>query len=87
MRKIDQTTVKALELRAPRALTVDAEFLCGQVRREEVFSAFDDREQDDIWSRLEGFKGLIPSLVTFFKDILYLERLANCVKQLTGNNV
>jgi hypothetical protein len=87
MGKIDQTTVKALELRAPRASTADAEFLRCRVRGGEVFSAFDDGERDEIWSRLEGVEGLIPSLATFFKDILYLERLANCVKQLTGDNV
>ncbi|ELR09839.1 hypothetical protein GMDG_04322, partial [Pseudogymnoascus destructans 20631-21] len=61
MGKIDQATVKALELKAPRASTADAEFL--------------------------RIRGLIPSLATFFKDIGYLERLTNCVKQLTGNNV
>ncbi|KAL5352248.1 hypothetical protein ACLOAV_002195 [Pseudogymnoascus australis] len=73
MGKIDQATVKALELKAPRASTSDAEFL--RIRR------------DDIWSRIECVEGLIPSLATFFKDIGYLERLANCVKRLTGDNV
>ncbi|KFX95974.1 hypothetical protein V490_03610 [Pseudogymnoascus sp. VKM F-3557] len=87
MGKIDQATVKALELRAPRASTADAEFLRIRVRGGEVFSAFDDCERDDIWSRLECVEGLIPSLATFFKDIGYLERLANCVKRLTGDNV
>ena len=57
------------------------------MRGGEAFSAFDDGERDEIWPWLEGFDGLIPSLATFFKDILYLERLANCVKQLTGDNV
>ncbi|OBT50791.1 hypothetical protein VE04_09038 [Pseudogymnoascus sp. 24MN13] len=87
MGKIDQTTVKALELKAPRASTSDAEFLRIRVRGGEVFSAFDDCERDDIWSRIECVEGLIPSLATFFKDIGYLERLANCVKRLTGDNV
>ena len=87
MGKIDQTTVNALELKAPRASTADAEFLRIRVRGGEVFSAFDDCERDDIWSRLECVEGLIPSLATFFKDIGYLERLANCVKRLTGDNV
>jgi hypothetical protein len=87
MGKIDQTTVKALELKAPRASTSDAEFLRIRVRGGEVFSAFDDCERDDIWSRVECVEGLIPSLATFFKDIGYLERLANCVKRLTGDNV
>ncbi|OBT79449.1 hypothetical protein VF21_02102 [Pseudogymnoascus sp. 05NY08] len=87
MGKIDQATVKALEMRAPRASTADAEFLRIRVRGGELFSAFDDWERDDIWSRLTCVEGLIPSLATFFKDIRYLERLANCVKQLTGDNV
>ncbi|ELR07358.1 hypothetical protein GMDG_08373 [Pseudogymnoascus destructans 20631-21] len=87
MGKIDQATVKALEMKAPRASTADAEFLRIRVRGGELFSAFDDCERDDIWSRLTCIDGLIPSLATFFKDIRYLERLANCVKQLTGDNV
>jgi hypothetical protein len=31
LRKIDRATVKALELRAPHASTLDAEALCSQV--------------------------------------------------------
>ncbi|OAF54638.1 hypothetical protein VC83_08804 [Pseudogymnoascus destructans] len=58
-----------------------------QVWSDLVFSAFDDSERDDIWSWLKCVEGLIPFLATFFKDIGYLERLANCVKQLTGDNV
>ncbi|ELR03478.1 hypothetical protein GMDG_06208 [Pseudogymnoascus destructans 20631-21] len=37
--------------------------------------------------RVECVEGLIPSLATFFKDIGYLERLTNCIKRLTGDNV
>jgi hypothetical protein len=48
MGKIDQMTVKALELRALRASTADAEFLRSRVSGGEVFSAFDDRERDEI---------------------------------------
>ncbi|KFY02484.1 hypothetical protein V490_00485, partial [Pseudogymnoascus sp. VKM F-3557] len=69
MGKIDQATVKALEMRAPGASTADAEFLRIRVRGGELFSAFDDWERDDIWSRLTCVEGLIPSLATFFKDI------------------
>ncbi|ELR10091.1 hypothetical protein VC83_07580 [Pseudogymnoascus destructans] len=59
-----------------------ATFLRIRVHGGEVFSAFDDSERDDIWSQLKCVEGLIPS-----QDIGYLERLANCVKQLTGDNV
>ena len=83
MRKIDQATVKALELRAPRASTLDARALRGQLRGGEIFSAFSDRERDGIWSRLQMVDGLIPSLYTFFKDLQYLQVCVDCVKRLT----
>jgi hypothetical protein len=40
LRKIDRATVKALELRAPYASTLNAKALCSQVLREKIFRAF-----------------------------------------------
>jgi hypothetical protein len=87
MGNIDRETVEALELRAPRASTVDAKFLQSRVRGGEVFSAFGDHERDKILGRLLKVDGLIPSLFSFPKDIGYLELLADYGKRLTGDNV
>ena len=48
MQKIDQATVKALELRAPRASTLDARALRSQLRGGEIFNAFSGHERDGI---------------------------------------
>lgn len=84
MAKIDTETVKALELRAPRASTKDAEILRAQLRHGTVFGAFNVRERNEILRRLQTVEGLIPSLFTFFKDIQYLELCSNSVKRLTA---
>ena len=78
MGNIDRETVEALELRAPRASTVDAKFLQSRVRGGEVFS---------VLGRLLKVDSLIPSLFSFPKDIGYLELLADYGKRLTGDNV
>ena len=83
MSRIDKATVQALQMRAPRASTTDAKILRSQLRAGEIFSAFDDSEREDIWSKLEMIEGLIPSIHTLFRDVLYLENCANCVKRLT----
>src|SRR4051812_25643589 len=83
MQKIDPTTVKALELRAPRASTRDARFLYIEIHGGRIFSAFSDPEREEIWRRLQMFEGLVPSLYTFFRDVLYLELLTNSVRRLT----
>ncbi|KAL5345257.1 hypothetical protein ACLOAV_009627 [Pseudogymnoascus australis] len=82
MGKIDQATVKFLELRAPMASTADARLLRSRLRGGEVFGAFSDHERDAIWSRLQVVDGLVPSLFTFFRDIQYLALCADCVKRL-----
>ncbi|KAI9770687.1 MAG: hypothetical protein M1839_003071 [Geoglossum umbratile] len=82
LRKVDQATVKALELRAPQASTLDAASLRSQILGGQVFSAFSDHERQDIWERVQLVEGVIPSLFTFFKDILYLHECAACMRRL-----
>ncbi len=84
MHKVDQATVKALELKAPRLSTLDAKVLRGQVLGGEIFGAFSEQERVAIWGRLQAVDGLIPSLFTFFEDVKYLEACANCVKRLVS---
>jgi Protein of unknown function (DUF3723) len=45
LRKIDRATMKALELRAPHASTLNAEALRSQVLRGKIFGAFNHEER------------------------------------------
>lgn len=45
MSKIDRATVTALELKAPRALTMDADALRTQVLGGEIFNAFSSEQR------------------------------------------
>ena len=83
MQRIDPATVKSIELRAPRASTRDAKFLYSEIHGGRIFSGFSASERERIWGRLQMFEGLVPSLYTFFRDVLYLELLTNSVRRLT----
>jgi hypothetical protein len=76
--------VKVLELRAPGASTVDAEYLQGRILGGVVFKNFSPQERVIIWNNIWVFKGIIPSLSTFFLDIIFLEKCIDGVKRLVA---
>jgi len=82
MQYVDEVTVKALELRAPRVSTRDADELRGQVLGGTIFSAFSERDRVGIWARLQAVDGLIPSLDALFKNLNYVKVLADCMTRL-----
>ena len=82
LQKVDQVTVRALELRAPRYSRRDALLLEGQLLSGQIFSAFSRVEREEIWRDLSSIDGLIPSLFTFFEDLKYLSACADCLKRL-----
>ena len=82
LQKVDQVTVRALELRAPRYSRQDALVLEGQLLSGQIFSAFSRDEREDIWHELCSIDGLVPSLFTFFEDVKYLNACADCLKRL-----
>ncbi|KIW35847.1 uncharacterized protein PV06_11823 [Exophiala oligosperma] len=73
MQRFDHRDVKALELRAPGVSTHDAEEIEAQIRAGRILRAFSEEERRHILQRLCGFKYLIPSLHTFFRDVTYWE--------------
>ncbi|KAK3173109.1 hypothetical protein OEA41_006438 [Lepraria neglecta] len=81
--RVDQATIRALELTAPQASTLDAKSLRGQLLSGTIFNDFTEQERERIWDRLPAVDSLIPSLFTFFKDIKTLEVYADCLKRLT----
>ncbi|KAL9127435.1 MAG: hypothetical protein Q9217_003687 [Psora testacea] len=82
MAKVDQATVEALQLTAPWASTLDAKILRGKILGGELFCRFSQQEREEIWIRLQSFKGLIPSLFELFENIKCLEAWADCLKWL-----
>ena len=71
-----------MELRAPGASTLDAQFLRGQVLGGAIFSGFSDQERAIIWENIRTFKGIIPSLSKFFQDIHFLQACVDGLKWL-----
>jgi hypothetical protein len=85
MAHIDTYMVEELQLYAPWASKVDWTTVKGKILSGEVFLNFSWSERASIWENLrskEACSGIIPSLHTFFRDILYLELCANAVKCL-----
>jgi len=79
---VDKATVKKMELRAPGMSTWDAQELYGPISHGKIFSGFSTQERRIIWDNIMTFKGIIPSLHTFFKDVHLLQACANGIKWL-----
>lgn len=85
MAKIDQHTVDTLQLRAPTVSRTDAKAVKGLILSGEVFAHFSESERTAIWERMQSsgaYAYIIPSLYTFFRDVLYLEACAHGVRRL-----
>ena len=82
MQYVDEVTVKALELRAPRVCTRDADEVRGQILGGTIFSAFGEQDRGGIWARVQAVDDLIPSLDALFENLNYLKVLADCMTRL-----
>ncbi|KAI0005614.1 hypothetical protein F4779DRAFT_621056 [Xylariaceae sp. FL0662B] len=80
--KVDSETVRGVELRCPKYSTLDEEEIRDRMRKGEIFGSFSREERDVIWEELRSIGCLIPSLVTFFKDLNYLQACADGLKHL-----
>ncbi|KAH8674847.1 hypothetical protein BGZ60DRAFT_526787 [Tricladium varicosporioides] len=80
--RVDTVTVKDVELRAPAASTLDAEYLRGKILGGAIFSGFNAQERDIIWKNILAFKGIIPSLSKFFQDIHLLQACVDGIRWL-----
>jgi hypothetical protein len=65
---------------APHA---EAKVVRGLVLSGQVFADFDEDERTAIWESLKSFKGLIPSLYSFFEDFKCFESWAHCLERLS----
>ncbi|CAG8416235.1 unnamed protein product [Penicillium salamii] len=82
LKRIESDTINSIHLMAPGHSSKDSIMLRGMILSGQVFGAFNEHERTAIWSRLESFHGIIPSLYTFFEDFKYLEACSHCVKQI-----
>ncbi|KAJ5291491.1 hypothetical protein N7478_000742 [Penicillium angulare] len=72
MSRFDASTVDILQSRAPGVSTWDWRFL--QENQGKLFCFVEDPgDRHQIWERLRTIRSPIPTLKTFFQDILYLE--------------
>ncbi len=82
LQRVDQVTVRALELKALRYSKQDTQVLQGQLLSGQIFSTFSQEECKVIWGELHSINYLIPLLFTFFKDLKYLSTCADSLKWL-----
>ncbi|CAG8285280.1 unnamed protein product [Penicillium salamii] len=82
--QIDAVTVRLLQSRAPGVSARDLSFL--QQKQTRLFKHIDSqRERDAIWQRMERIQLPIPTLKTFFQDILFLDVGQSVMRQLCRN--
>ncbi|KAL2036374.1 hypothetical protein N7G274_010907 [Stereocaulon virgatum] len=86
MNKLDQATVETLQLTAPWASALDAKILRGKMLDGEIFGDFSQQEREEIWVRLQSFRGLVPSLFEIFENVKCLEAWADCLKWLSADS-
>lgn len=80
--RLDIATVKEVELRAPGVSSSDARYLQALVTQGIIFTGFSPSERTIIWDNITKFKGIIPSLSKFFKDIHLLQACFSCIRWL-----
>ncbi|OAF56685.1 hypothetical protein VC83_07154 [Pseudogymnoascus destructans] len=82
IQRLDKATVKAIERRAPAVSTSDSQELSIAIFNGTIFSGFSSQERSIIWGNILKFRGIIPSLSTFFEDMHLLEACVNCIRWL-----
>lgn len=79
--QIDAMTVRLLQSRAPGVSAQDLNFL--RLKQNRLFKYIDcQRDRDAIWQRMERIHLPIPTLKTFFQDILFLDVGQSVMRQL-----
>ncbi|TQV90526.1 hypothetical protein IF1G_10849 [Cordyceps javanica] len=84
MKRLDEDTVLALQLKAPGACEKEARTLYAQVHSGCIFGAFNETTRNRIWLRLCSATAdcLVPSLYAFFENLKYLQAAADCMRRL-----
>ena len=83
MQMIDETSVKLLETRAPKASREDANFIIDCMKTGKLFRFIADVSlREKIIQNIHNIERIIPTLHTFCEDTKYLEPCAIVVKKL-----
>jgi hypothetical protein len=81
--QLDGVTIQLLTSRVPKISVRDLKFLEARMSKEELFPDIDNaQDRSEIWERLKNIDYPIPTLGTFFKDILILEVGRSVLQQL-----
>ena len=75
---IDAASVKILKSKVPGVSSSDLSALEIEKENKTLFPFLDDHQRNLIWERLREIEYPIPTLETFFQDILYLD-VGQCV--------
>ncbi|KAJ5642292.1 hypothetical protein N7490_006292 [Penicillium lividum] len=80
--KIDSSTVNIIKSRAPKVSGQDMEDLQQEWDKRKLFRFMDEHHRNAAWERLKEIDFLIPTLETFFQDVLFLEVGQTVIRQL-----
>lgn len=78
MSHIDATSVRIMKSKVPKISSQDLNDLKSEKENKTLFPFLDDHQRDMIWENLKDIDFPIPTLETFFQDILYLD-VGKCV--------
>ncbi|KAM3074504.1 hypothetical protein ACMFMF_006511 [Clarireedia jacksonii] len=83
MEKLDEDTVKSIELRVPAVSRLDAEFVKEQMKTKALFRHTADTVlRRNIEHEVLELDYLIPSIFTLFKDLRFLEPVSKAIRAI-----
>ncbi|KAJ5917556.1 hypothetical protein N7466_011110 [Penicillium verhagenii] len=80
--KIDSSTVKFIKSRAPKVSPQDLADMQEEWDKHKLFCFMDEHHRKAAWERLKEIDFLIPTLETFFQDVLFLDVGRTVLRQL-----
>lgn len=79
---IDAVTVKIIQSRAPATSFEDLRHLEGEWEKGNLFQSMRRQDRELSWARVKGIPFIIPTLATFFQDVLFLEVTQTAMRKL-----
>lgn len=79
---IDTVTVKIIQSRAPATSSEDLRYLESEWENGNLFQSMQFQDRELAWRRLRDIPFIIPTLTTFFQDVLFLEVTQAAMRKL-----
>lgn len=80
--EIDAVTVRIIQSRAPAISFEDLRHLEGEWEKGKLFQSMRAQDREFAWERLKNIGFIIPTLATFFQDVLFLEVTQAAMRKL-----